>query len=76
MSIRAKFVVQKIAQVSWNAETRIVTLGAQYDQTIPEDQRFQKATPSGQLEMTIDNPAAVAQLGLGKAYYLDLTPAE
>jgi hypothetical protein len=47
----------------------------QYDDTIPEDKRFQKATPSGHAEMTVDNPAAIAYFELGKTYYVDFTNA-
>lgn len=73
-AVRAKFTVTKVAKTSYG-QTEI-TLSPQYDQTIPEDLRFQKATPSGQLQMTVDNPTAVEFLELGKAYYLDLTPAD
>lgn len=74
MAVRAKFTVQAIKEFSWGGKE--VTLGAQYDQSIPEDQRFQKATPSGQITMQIDNPAALVQFPLGRAFYLDFTPVE
>lgn len=74
MGVRAKFKVTEIKQASWQGEGRTVTLSAQYDPTIPEDQRYAKATPSGHLEMQIDNPAALEQLPLGKDFYLDITP--
>ncbi|MBF4041901.1 hypothetical protein ISI04_08775 [Burkholderia pseudomallei] len=48
----------------------------EYDMNTPEDQRFQKATPSGLLELQIDNPAAIEQLVIGRAYYFDMTPAD
>ena len=41
----------------------------------PENQRFHEATPSGQLEMMVNNPAAVSQFAVGKSYYLDFTEA-
>lgn len=41
-----------------------------------EDGRFTKATPWGELKMTVDNPNAAIQFELGKSYYLDFTPAE
>lgn len=75
MSVRAKLVLQKISQVSWNPEVRVLTFGAQYDSSIPEDQRFAKATPTATAEFTVDNPAAVAQFVLGEAYYVDFAPA-
>lgn len=46
-----------------------------YDSSIPEDQRFQKATPSGCIKMQVDNPAALEQFEVGKSYYVDFTPA-
>lgn len=44
-----------------------------YDDSIPEDERFQKATPSGSIEMQVDNPEALKQLEIGKSYYVDFT---
>ena len=40
------------------------------------NESWAKATPSGQLVMSITNPAAVAEFELGKFYYLDFTPTE
>ncbi len=74
MTVRAKFTLTSIkSHANWSAKT--LTFQAVYDQSIPEDQRFQKATPSGQFEMTVDNPAALEQFVLGQAYYFDMTPA-
>lgn len=49
---------------------------AQYDTTVPEDQAYAKATPSAQITMYIDNPAALAQLALGEQYYFDISPVK
>jgi hypothetical protein len=38
-----------------------------------ENKTFWKYTPSGKLEMQIDNPLAVAGLRLGAEYYLEFT---
>jgi len=51
-------------------------LAPQYDMSIPEDRRFQKATPWGEINLHIDNPAAVDQLKIGKAFYIDMSPVE
>lgn len=40
----------------------------------PEDQRFTKATPSGEVWMTIDNPAASEQFVPGKEFYVTFDP--
>ncbi len=71
MSVRAKFTVQSITKYQYGGVR--VTLSPQYDESIPEDQRFSKATPSGEFWMVIDNPAASDQFGLGKVFYVDLT---
>jgi hypothetical protein len=40
----------------------------------PEDNQFAKATPSGELKMTVSNPAVQDFLVAGNDYYLDFTP--
>lgn len=47
---------------------------AQYDQSIPEDQRYAKASPSGELRIKVDNPYVTFEPG--RQYYLDFTPVE
>ncbi len=70
--VRGKFVLTSMTQMS-GSQARSLKFTTQYDPTIPEDQKYAKATPSGELTMYVDNPPALAQLELGKAYYLDLT---
>jgi hypothetical protein len=67
MNVRAKFKVVE------NADGRIV-LRPEYDHTIPEDQRFAQATPSGEIFLQVDNPSAGAALQLGKSFYIDFSP--
>ena len=70
MSIKAKMVVDSIThRQHGNASVR---LECQYDESIREDQRFYDATPSGHIEMTINNPAVIEKLQPGKAFYLYL----
>jgi hypothetical protein len=69
MTVRAKLQLTKVTHTLGGA--RELTFEARYDDKIPEDQRFQKATPWGQLTMTVDNPAALAQFMIGDHYYLD-----
>lgn len=76
MTIRAKMVLSSITSHSWSKDSKTLKFTTQYDQSIPEDQRFQKATPSGFIEMQVDNPAALEQFELGKGYYVDFTPSE
>lgn len=40
-----------------------------------ENKSFWKYTPSGKLEMYIDNDAAFGEFHVGTEYYLDITPA-
>jgi len=48
-----------------------------YDKDLTDEARsFQKATPCGHAEFTVDNPAAAEQLVIGKYYYVDFTSAE
>lgn len=73
-TVRAKFTVTDIQPLDGNNDGKTVVLTPQYDQAIPEDQRFYQATPTGRFEMTIDNPPALEVLTLGRAFYIDLTP--
>lgn len=45
-----------------------------YDTSTPENERFTKATPWGELTLNVDNPSA--RFEVGKFYYVDFTPAE
>lgn len=70
--IRCKFQVT-VVELTNDPDTKRVRLDAQYDTSIPEDQSFSKWTPSGSLNAMISNPAALAQLTVGKQFYVDLT---
>jgi len=72
--VRCKFKLTEINQHS-QSDNRKLTFEAQYDTSIPEDQRFSTATPSGKFEMYCNNPTALEQLKLGEQYYFDITPA-
>lgn len=73
MPVRAKLHLTAETLYEWGGKT--LRFETRYDDTIPEDQRFQKATPVGHAELMIDNPAALAQFEIGKDYYVDSTPA-
>lgn len=72
-SVVSKFVCNAITDYGQHAPKE-VKLAAQYDMSIPEDRRFQKATPWGECIQRIDNPAAVERLKIGQAYYVALIP--
>jgi len=70
-TVRAKFQVSAIngSQVQLNAVK---------DDGIPENERFAKATPAGQVFLTIDNPPAMDYFKgrQGKFCYVDFDDAE
>lgn len=47
---------------------------AEYDPTVPEDQRYAQTTPSGSITIQVDNPAVI--FTPGRSYYLDFTPVD
>jgi hypothetical protein len=75
MKIRGKFTVLSHKKAHYNPTQSEVTFGAIYDTTIPEDQRYSEATPSGRIEMTVKESVA-EQWPLGKQFYVDVTPIE
>lgn len=77
MTVRAKLNLFSITTNDYGHGHQPKTLNfqAQYDSSIPEDQRFQLATPTGNITLQIDNPAALEQFEAGKNYYVDFTPA-
>lgn len=77
MTVRAKLRLTEIRESKWSFQgpsQKTLRFTSQYDSSIPEDQRFQQATPSAYAEFCIDNPAALAQFELGKDYYVDFSP--
>lgn len=77
-NVRAKFKVTEVITTQFNptySQTKIV-LTPEYDSKLAEDVSFSKATPSGRMEMQIDNPAALAAMPVGKTFYVDFTPVE
>lgn len=74
MATRAKFECHKIEVDSYG---RTVHLGVVYSDDIQsEDGRFTKATPSGKIEMRVDNPDAGIQFEPGKKYYVTFDEAK
>jgi hypothetical protein len=70
--MRAKFEVQSVKRTTWGREAVAVAV---YSGNA-EDNQFAAATPTGKLEITVTNPAAMDFLEPGKSYYLDFTPAD
>jgi hypothetical protein len=74
MSTRAKMSLIGIVPKMWGGFECLFQ--CVYDQNIPEDMKFMKATPSGECRMSIDNPEAIKQLTIGKQYYFDITQCD
>lgn len=72
MTVRAKLVLTESTDLHWGGKR--LKFEARYDSSIPEDQRFQQATPNASAEFLIDNPSALAQFKIGDAYYVDFSP--
>jgi len=72
---RAKFVCGSIIEQTYGT---VVSLSAVYAPDDPESEngQFWTATPSGQIALTINNPAGVAVFEQGKNFYVDFTPEE
>jgi|GEM_PF-3258917 len=75
MKIRGKFTVQSHKRNAYSLAYTELALGAVYDQTIPEDQRYIEATPTGQITMLVMDRVA-EHFPLGKQFYVDFTPVE
>lgn len=69
--VRAKFRCVKSETDARFAGTKY-TFAPMYEADRPEDQRYAKYTPSGELWMHVDNPAV--SFAVGAEYYLDLVP--
>jgi hypothetical protein len=80
MMTRALFTVNDVLErkdAEGNATGQIVKLNPSYVNN-PEhpNYAFWKATPTGNLEMTINNPAVFGFFVPGRSYWLDFTPVE
>ena len=71
MTVRATMHLKSETTYEWGGKK--LTFETRYDHSIPEDQRFQKATPTGSIDMQIDNPSALEQFKLGGDYYVDFS---
>lgn len=75
MSVKAKFKVESVTDFGPSMGKQ-VRLRAVSDDGIPENQRYHKYTPSGEITLSIDNPSAADQFIPGKAFYVDFTSAD
>jgi hypothetical protein len=78
--VRGKFRVTRITQDAWMTDgQRIVQLGAVYkdpaSDELKENTMYHKSTPSGTIEMQVDNPEAAKFFELNRVVYVDFSPA-
>lgn len=74
MTVRAKVKLNEITSHAWNPNVKTFRFSAVCDDGTPENQKFQKYTPSGSIELMVDNPAVEAQFSLGGEFYVDFEP--
>lgn len=69
---RAKFRCNSVE--TFDGDARTYRFAPVYDPSVPEDARYARYTPIGELRMQVDNPAVTFEPG--RDYYLDFTPVE
>jgi hypothetical protein len=75
MTARCKFTVESVTHHAYGGRT--VSLAALYDQPLSqEDRAFSNATPSGKMEIVIQNERVFDVFAPGKKVYVDVTPVE
>lgn len=72
MATRCKM---KLIEIRDNGYGRTLVFQAEYDKTIPEDQRFCEATPNARLEIYCNNKNIYKDFEVLKFYYIDVSPA-
>jgi hypothetical protein len=79
MTVRAKFICNTITrQKHWDptkGETQTIKLSP-VSSGSEENKAFFAATPAGSIEIGTVNEVAAKSFELGKAYYVDFTPAD
>lgn len=76
MSVRAKF---RVSVIEDYGTSKKIKLNVVYEGSLgpnDENKRFTKATPNGEIWMTVDNPYAADQFAPGDEWYVDFTKAE
>ncbi len=79
MNVRAKmrcWLVQPLHSGDPSEQCAQICLMPVYDDGSAENASWAKWTPAGEIRLTITNPAAIEKFELGKAYFVDFTPAD
>ena len=70
-----KFQVMSI-EPGYNDGEESITMGTVYDENDPEDTKFSKATPWGEMKFGLSNPRLVGEFKVGQIYHVHLVPIE
>lgn len=77
MIARCKFQVTNIlpaySTTEPTSDAKRVVFETRYDNTVVEDRVLTKYTPSGRMDVIIDNPAVTGRLAVGDVVYIDIT---
>ena len=71
--VRAKFKVDSITRFAYSKGATVMFSPVYSDDPASENRAFWTATPSGRIEMAINNPASADVFELGREYYVDFT---
>jgi hypothetical protein len=77
MQVRGKFFVLSISKSSPQGAGSTIRLGAvgASEKEKSENNLYHRYTPSGNVDMFVDNPAAEAFFSIGKTVYVDFSEA-
>lgn len=77
MTARCKFQITNILPAypssDPTSEAKRMVFETRYDNAIEEDRALTKLTPSGRLDVIVDNPAVTSQFAVGDVVYVDIT---
>ena len=66
----------RVTSVKLDGYNETVKFDCLYEEDQPEDTKFSKTTPTGNMELAISNPKLAGKFQPGQSYYVDLTPVE
>lgn len=77
--MRAKFKIESVTRTEYGQEVlkfrAVCKPGGYPPDGLDEDNTFSKFSPSGELQITVANPALLGKFNPGEAYYLDFSIA-
>ena len=78
MTVLAKMNVKSIEDFgdTYGEVYKTINLHCEYDTSLPEDQRFAVATPTGTMKMTLTNPALKDYFKPGQTYMIKMDLVE